>query len=376
MAAMHSPERRRTAMFNANRFKLGLFASNCSNGLAMTRVPERWDASWDNNLRLARLAEAVGLEFMLPIARWHGYDGGEVTAQEATLETITWATGLLAGTERISAVGTVHVPLINPVFAAKQIVTADHIGTGRFAVNVVSGWNRTEFDMFGVGLREHDRRYDYTAEWVEIVTRIWSDPEPFDYDGTFFQLKGVTGWPKPWSGDYPLLISAGSSPAGRAFAGRHADCLFMIIVDQATLADEIGLLRAEAAAAGRTVGVYASGHIVCRPTGKEAADYYEYYAVEMADQDSVESLMKTRLEGRSLSPGKANTDRRRLASGIGTFPIVGDPDFVAGKFKELNDAGLDGMAFGLVNYLEELPFFAAEVLPRMARLGLRETARR
>ena len=98
--------RRDTTMFNANRFKLGLFAPNCSNGLAMTTVPERWVASWENNLALAGRAEEAGLEFILPIARWHGYDGAEVTAQESTLETVSWAIGMLAATRRLSIFGT------------------------------------------------------------------------------------------------------------------------------------------------------------------------------------------------------------------------------------------------------------------------------
>jgi dimethylsulfone monooxygenase len=370
---MSAASRRDTAMYNGNAFKLGLFAPNCSNGLAMTTVPERWVASWDNNIRLADMAEEAGLEFILPIARWHGYDGDKVTTQESTLETLTWATAMLAGTSRISIFGTVHTPLINPVFAAKQVVTADHVGRGRFGLNVVSGWNKTEFKMFGVGLREHDQRYDYSTEWIEVVKRLWSADKPFDFNGQFFQLEGVTGSPKPYFGDRPLLMSAGSSPAGRAFAAKHADCLFMHLVDEDTLADEIAALRQFAAGMGRTdrVGVFSSGHIVCRPTQKEAEDYYEYYAVENADLASVETLMKTRAEGRSMSPGKAAHNRRLLASGIGTFAIVGSPDFVAEKFRKLCDAGLDGMAFGLVNYLDELPLFAAEVLPRMQRLGIR-----
>jgi alkanesulfonate monooxygenase SsuD/methylene tetrahydromethanopterin reductase-like flavin-dependent oxidoreductase (luciferase family) len=371
---MTAASRRDTAMFNANRFKLGLFAPNCSNGLAMTTVPERWVASWENNLALATMAEQAGLEFILPIARWHGYDGAEVTTQESTLETMSWATGMLAATRRLSIFGTVHAPLINPVFAAKQIVTADHIGRGRFGLNVVSGWNKTEFKMFGVGLREHDQRYEYTSEWLEVVKKIWSEQRPFDYHGEFFQLEGVVGSPKPYFGDRPLLMSAGSSPAGRAFAARHVDCLFMHLVDETTLADEISALRAYAASLGRSdrIGVFSSGHVVCRPTQKEAEDYYEYYAVEKADMASVETLMRTRAEGRSMSPGKAAHNKRLLASGIGTFAIVGSPDHVAGKFRQLADSGLDGMAFGLVNYLDETPFFAAEVLPRMERLGIRE----
>ena len=46
--------------------------------------------------------------------------------------------------------GTLHVAFVNPVFAAKQMVTADHVGHGRFGINLVSGWNQGEFAMFGV----------------------------------------------------------------------------------------------------------------------------------------------------------------------------------------------------------------------------------
>ena len=55
--------------------------------------------------------------------------------------------GLLA---RITVFGTVHAPLFNPVIAAKEMVTADHIGQGRFGLNLVVGWNEGEFEIFGV----------------------------------------------------------------------------------------------------------------------------------------------------------------------------------------------------------------------------------
>ena len=69
-------------MHSANALKIGLFGANCSNGLAATTVPERWEANWDNNLSLARMADEAGLEFMLPIARWRGF-GGESHFQES-----------------------------------------------------------------------------------------------------------------------------------------------------------------------------------------------------------------------------------------------------------------------------------------------------
>ena len=62
---------------------------------------------------------------------------------------MTWACGLLAKTERLTVFGTVHAPLFPPLIAAKQFVTADHIGEGRFGLNLVCGWNEGELEMFG-----------------------------------------------------------------------------------------------------------------------------------------------------------------------------------------------------------------------------------
>ncbi len=116
----------------------------------MTKAPECWEASWKNNERAAKLADESGLEFLLPVARWHGY-GGETDAEGENFETLTWATGMLSVTEGIVVFGTVHVALVSPVFAAKQMVSADLAGKGRFGLNMVSGWNVGEHAMFGIG---------------------------------------------------------------------------------------------------------------------------------------------------------------------------------------------------------------------------------
>src|SRR6202165_3032936 len=147
--------RDRMSMQGGNRLKLGLLGANCSSGRAVTRVPERWSGTWPDNLRLARMADDARLDFLLPIARWKGY-GGDTDYQGATLETVNWASGLLASTKRITVFGTVHAPLFNPIIAAKEFVTADHIGEGRFGLNLVVGWNEDEFDMFGVTQRAHE----------------------------------------------------------------------------------------------------------------------------------------------------------------------------------------------------------------------------
>ena len=139
-------------MHGSNKLQIGLFGANCSSGRAVTLVPERWSGSWPDNKKLAAMADDAGIDFLLPIGRWKGY-GGDTDYQGTTLETVTWATGLLAATRRITVFGTVHAPIFNPVVAAKEMVTADHIGEGRFGLNIVVGWNEGEFDMFGVEQR-------------------------------------------------------------------------------------------------------------------------------------------------------------------------------------------------------------------------------
>src|SRR5689334_21229278 len=214
-------------MYNANKLKIGLFGSNCSSGRAVTKVPERWSGSWPDNLRLARMADEAGIDFLLPIGRWKGY-GGETDYQGETLETITWASGLLASTRRITIFGTVHAPLFHPLIAAKEMVTADHIGEGRFGLNIVAGWNEGEFEMFGMEQRPHDERYDFAQEWFDMVSRARSDSEEqFDFDGRYFKLKNVRAIPKPFGGTRPLIMNAGHSGAVHDFAMRNCDAFFI-----------------------------------------------------------------------------------------------------------------------------------------------------
>jgi len=361
-------------MHGGNKMKLGLFGLNCSGGLTMTKAPEKWDPSWRNNLTATQLAEEAGLEFVLPIARWLGYKG-ETDTEGTTFETLTWASGLLAATREISVFGTLHVGLIHPVFAAKQIVTAHQIGEGRFGLNMVSGWNEGEYGMFNVLLLEHDERYAYTEEWVSIAKQIWNREEPFDFDGKYFQLRGVLSKPKPFNASTPMLMSAGSSGAGRAFALRHADCLFMSVVDIERLPAEVTELRA--GAGNRKIGCYSSGHILTRATAKEADEYYRYIVHENGDWEGAEHIVSIRINGggQSIPPEIVRQMKERHMAGIGSFPLVGSYDEVCAKLKRLSDAGLDGMAIGLVNYIDEFPTLRDEILPRLERLGLRQPVR-
>ncbi|MGR4890710.1 LLM class flavin-dependent oxidoreductase [Sphingopyxis sp. LARHCG72] len=362
------------AMHNSNAFKLGLFSMNCNGGGACTTVENRWRCDWDDMVAAAQLADDIGLEFILPIARWKGY-GGTTDVRGESMETLTFAAGLAALTKRISVFSTVHLPLVHPVFAAKALATVDHISNGRAGLNMVCGWNQGEFDMFGQKQLEHDTRYDQGEEWYDILYKIFNETAPFDYDGQYYQLKGVAGAPGPIQKPRPFTMSAAMSPAGRRFAARTSDMLFTGIKDKQRAPEQIAELRGAAAEFGRDVGVFTACHVVCRETDAEAQEYYRYYAEEMADQVAVDIQMKGKLAHyKDIDPDALKVDRRRYAGGSGTSPLVGSPETIAREMAEIRNLGFDGTTLSFVNYVEELPFFAGRVLPLLEEAGLRSSA--
>ena len=377
MLAQTASMQQRAAMYNGNAFKIGLFGANCSSGRSATKVPERWSASWPDCLKLAKMGDEAGIDFMLPIGRWKGY-GGDTDFHGSTLETVTWAAGLLAATKRITVFGTVHAPLFNPIIAAKEFVTVDHIGEGRFGINLVVGWNEGEFEMFGVSQREHDARYDYAQEWLDVIKRAWTEHDDFDFPGQYLQLKGVRAFPKPYGETRPIIMNAGRSGVGQAFALKNCDAFFTATVDSRhsieANAKKVEEIKSAARAIGREIDVYTVGQVVCRPTQKEAEDYYRHAQIDNADWGAIEKMMALKNVTRQTVTAEVFAQQQQYYAGkaIGGYPFVGTPDRVAEELANISRAGMRGIAVSFVNYLNETPYFCDEVLPRLARLGIRQ----
>lgn len=354
----------------AQPFILGTFASNCSGGMTVTKIPDRWVNSWDNNLRLARMLDDAGIDFMLPIARWIGY-GGETNFHGSVLETTTWATGLLAHTRNITVFATIHTAANHPVVVAKQLATIDQISSGRVGLNIVAGWNKPEYEALGLTLADdHTTRYGYAQEWFDIVKALWSRTEAFDWDGTYFKLKQVLGDPRP-SSRLPILNAAGSEH-GRKFAIHNADFLFTPAIDLSRSKDEIAALKTQAHEAGRPVDVLTFSHVVCRPTEKEAQDFLNYSGRENADWEAVDNLVRLQFaHAQSFPHDLLALIRDRMAAGHGGFPLVGTPEQVADGITALHEAGFRGTTLSFVDYAEEFPYFRDNVLPILEARGVR-----
>lgn len=358
-------------MLSGDRFRLGTFSSNCSSGMTPTKIAERWDNSWDNNLTLAKMLDDAGIDFMLPIARWIGY-GGETDFHGNVLETMTWAAGLLAATKNIAVFATIHTVANHPAVVAKQIATIDQIGHGRAGLNIVAGWNKPEYEALGLTLPDdHETRYDYAQEWFDLVRKLWASKEHFDWNGTYFKAKQIKGDPAPTRGSVPIINAAGS-PQGRNFAIDNADFLFTPAIDLSRSVGEIADLKAQAKAKGRKIDVLTFSHVICRPSRDEAEAFLHHTAVANTDTAAVDNLVNLQFAHAQSFPHDLLAQIKHLfAMGHGGFPLVGTPDDVAEGILKLHATGFAGTTLSFVDYVKEFPYFRDTVLPKLQEAGIR-----
>ena len=361
-------------LFGANRIKLGVMAFNCSHGSTVTTADGAWPMTWEDNRALAVIADRAGFEALLPVGRWKGY-GGPTDFNNRTFESLTWAAGIAGATSHTTVFATVHAPLLHPVAAAKMAATVDHISGGRFALNLVAGWFRNEFDMFGLEMRAHDERYAYAGEWLELVKRLWRETEPFDHAGRFFRGRALWSEPKPLQRPRPPIMNAGSSPAGQAFSAAQADMNFVMLrqKDEASDRAQIARLKTMAADLGRSSQCWIHGYVVCRPTRREAEDYLRHYVVERGDDVAVANMLEIfGLQSETLEPAVMDAFRFHFKAGHGGWPLVGAPEDIVAELERLSAMGVDGLLLSWVDYLGECRQWIEEVLPLMEAAGQRQ----
>ncbi|GAA1179895.1 FMN-dependent oxidoreductase (nitrilotriacetate monooxygenase family) [Kitasatospora gansuensis] len=220
--------------------------------------------------RLAQTAEAASFDSVFLA------DGVEARSDGgwgliSHFEPFTLLTALAVVTERIGLIGTVSTGFSEPYNLARQFASLDHISHGRAGWNIVtSAGERSAQNFSRSANQEHGVRYQRAAEFLDVVTALWDSWEDgaltldratgafadadrvheIDHVGEHFQVRGPLNIPRPPQG-HPLLVQAGSSDNGRAFAARWAEAVFTA---QQTLAEGQSFyadLKRQAAGFGR-----------------------------------------------------------------------------------------------------------------------------
>jgi alkanesulfonate monooxygenase SsuD/methylene tetrahydromethanopterin reductase-like flavin-dependent oxidoreductase (luciferase family) len=116
-----------------------------------------------------------------------------------------------------------------PAMLAKIATTVDIVSNGRLEFGIGAGsrtdipWARREYDAHG--LPYHDAAYAVGSlgEACTVIRRLWTEAEPFDFDGSYLHLTGAFGNPKPVQRPYPPIMIGGRSTATLRVVAEHAD---------------------------------------------------------------------------------------------------------------------------------------------------------
>ena len=367
-------KRETNPFYNDRKLKLGSFSTNLHYGAAASTIEGTHKADWPSIQGLCKLHDDMQLEAIVPVARWRGF-GGVTNFAGPGFETYTFAAGVGAQTKYPAAVATSHVPLVHPIMAAKQMVTIDHITGGRTALNVVTGWNRPEIEMFGVELIEHDARYDMAIEWLEIVKRLWTAEEDFDHEGRFYKINKGYVQPGPIQKPYPPIMNAGGSERGRHFVAKYCDLAFIppktreFDALKAMIDDYRKLAREEY---GNEIQVWTNTYVVQGETEKEAHDFLDYYANQKGDWEAVENLVQTMgINAKTFTEDQMKGMKKHFMAGWGGFPIIGTKEQVVDTLQKLSDVGFDGVLLTFAQFHKGMTEFRDKTYPLLIQAGLR-----
>ncbi|KAF1021625.1 MAG: Pyrimidine monooxygenase RutA [Paracidovorax wautersii] len=357
-------------------FLLGLFLPIHNGGWTMSTLPRATDWTFDYNARLTRQAEALGFDLVFGPAHWlaKGGFGGQTRYRETSLDAFIATSALAAVTSRILLISTIHILYgpWHPLHLAKFGATLDHIAQGRWGLNVVTGFRKDEWAMFGQAQVPHDQCYALADEFVDVLLQLWSRDENYSHRW-HWELNDAFVTPKPLHGR-PVLVSATSSPAGIASAARHADLVFITSPAGARIDRALAALpplnaavKQAAAQQGRQVRTLINPMIICRDTEREARQVYQSI-LDHADEGAVEGFFHSHATGDSRSWRGHERGERTVG---GNIQIVGTPEQVVEQLLALKQAGCDGIQICFFDYEPELAYFGQLVLPLLAQAGLR-----
>ena len=258
--------------------EIGVFIPIGNNGWLISSTSPQYTPSFDLNREVVQRAERYGFDFAMSMIKLRGF-GGKSRHWDDNLESFTLMAGLAAVTTRIDLIATVAVLTLPPAITARMAVTIDSISKGRFGVNLVTGWQKAEYDQMGLwpGEAYFGYRYDYSTEFVTVMKELW-ETGTSDFKGKYFQMSDCKLSPRP--GTPIKIVSAGQSPRGMEFGATYCNYNFTLGkgVNTPTAHAPTNQLMVDAAArTGRDVGNYVLMMVIADETDEAAMAKWEHY---------------------------------------------------------------------------------------------------
>jgi pyrimidine oxygenase len=348
------------------RLEIGVFLPVGKNGFVLSSNTPVYYPSYADNLAITVLAEEMGLDYVFSMAKWRGF-GGATHFWDASLESFSLTSALAAATQRIRLIATVNPLLFHPALMSKMAATIDDVSGGRLGLNIITGAIIGEYEQMGVLPAGYDsRRYEYAAEWVHVLKRLWSE-ERVTHHGEFFTLIDCVSEPKPQQRPHPFLVCAASSDEGLRFTAREAQYSFINGKDLNDVKAKSLHSKKIAAEEGRAVKTAVSTLLAIGSTDEKAEKYWQHL-MDGADLDAI-SNMGNAFSGQTREKSQERGvqilgDRRKINTGRA---VIGSSRSIANEIIALAFEGdVDSILLVFSDYTEGLKRFGDDVMPLLA----------
>jgi alkanesulfonate monooxygenase SsuD/methylene tetrahydromethanopterin reductase-like flavin-dependent oxidoreductase (luciferase family) len=320
------------------------------------------------------LLDLVTFDDAMALQSAHPFRPDERTDQvRGRLDSVLVAARVAPLTRHIGLVPTVVVTHTEPFHASKAIATLDYVSTGRAGVRVRVSGRPDEAALFGRrSLAEVDRTvpddagltalFTEAADYVEVMRRLWDSWEDdaeirdaatgrfvdreklhyIDFAGAEFSVRGPSITPRPPQGQ-PLVTALAHQTVPYRLVARSTDIGFVTPRDPAHLAEILGEIRTEQAAAGREgEPLHVLGDVV----------------VFLDEDAGAAAARKARLD--ELAGAELRSDAR---------VFTGTPAQLADLVQEWHSAGLAGVRLRPGGNAHDLPLITRALVPELQRRG-------
>jgi alkanesulfonate monooxygenase SsuD/methylene tetrahydromethanopterin reductase-like flavin-dependent oxidoreductase (luciferase family) len=241
--------------------------------------------------------------------------------------------------------------LHNPVSIAEQYATLDNLVSGRLRFGLLRG-TPNEYATYGTNPWESRERFE---EAVELVIRIFAEPEPFGWEGRFYRFRNIAVIPKPFQRPHPRILLSGNSASSAHFAGR--------------MRCDLGISFADPSAAALSVAAYREGAAEVGWEPEPDNILYRHFIVLAESDKEAVTLTQNGGPGFGGPSGRMNVQMGMLMATVGAAmagvprgtppspsklpamgePFVGGPDTVLTRIAEVrNQIGMGRIEFAVM----------------------------
>lgn len=333
--------------------------------------------SYQEGLEECEFAEEMGFDWVS--LSEHHYTGNRTTPNPAVMAA---AVAQRCKRARIALLGQL-LPLNNPVRAAEEIGMLDNLTGGRMVVAFMRG-TPSEDQVYSMNPAEGR---DRLIEGMDLVLKALTDPQPFSWEGRYYQYRTVSVWPRPVQQPFPPTIVATRSDDTVQYAAAHHLGLgisYDRVDDAARVTGKYQQWCREAGWQPNPDDLVYRGSILLAETDRQAEEWLERLKGSLRERGtsigpSLSRAVQSARAGEKFDPAKVfggSTWRNADRETRGLVSFIGGPETVVEQLKAFRDQcgmGVVDLVFqqpGVTHQevMKEIDLFGREVLPRIKEL--------